>query len=294
MLQIRGGLRGLQRQIPASGARGANSPATLLAVRTPLRTTLSQLVGWLADRRVPRPLRGPLYRGYARATGADLHESRGPLTIYPSLGAFFVRRLVDGARPIDGDPERLVSPVDGRLQAVGLVGAGSLLQAKGHRYPVRELLAGVGADLELEGACAWTLYLGPADYHRIHAPESGRLVEARWVGGGRHSVAPKVLARRAVLATNERCVLRLETDRGPILMVLVGAWNVGRIRVVGVEPGWDGPLPKPAKFARGEELARFELGSTVILITPPGVAQSTLGDETLGRVRLGRAVGRFL
>ena len=268
-------------------------------MRTPLRRILSHVFGWLADRRVPQLLRGPLYRGYARFTGANLDESRGPLDIYPSLGAFFVRRLVDGARPIEGDPQQLVSPVDGTLQASGLVSAGSLLQAKGRSYLVRDLLAGVGADLDLEGACAWTLYLGPADYHRIHTPEAGRLVEARWVPGGRYSVAPAVLARRSVLATNERCVLRLETDRGPLLMVLVGALNVGRIRVLGVQPGWDGPLPTPAKFARGEELARFEMGSTVILITPPGVAADTIGGgradgEPSPRVRVGLPLGRYL
>ncbi len=239
-----------------------------------LRRTLSLLVGWLADRHLPRFLRGPLYRGYARLYDVDLGEAQLPPQEYPSLGAFFVRRLAPGARPIDPDPGVLVSPVDATLASVGPVDAGSLLQAKGRPYSVRELLGGVGAELDLEGAEHWTLYLSPRDYHRIHAPEAGRLVEVRPIRGARHSVAPKVLRRRDVLAVNERVVLRLETARGPLLMVLVGALNVGRIRVVGVPLLHDGPLHPPRPLARGEELARFELGSTVILIAPRGMLTS--------------------
>lgn len=259
-----------------------------------LRNALSHATGWLADRRVPTVLRPTLYRCYALATGADLGETRGPLTIYPSLSAFFVRRLVDGARPLEEDPSLVVSPVDGRVQAVGPVEDGTLLQAKGRRYTVRELLAGIGEDLDLEGAFAWTLYLGPRDYHRIHAPEEGRLVEARWVVGERFSVAPRVLTRRDVLAVNERVVLRFESVRGPMLLALVGALNVGRIRVVGVPPGHDGPVEPPFRFRRGEELARFEMGSTVVLITPPGVAGGSVGAVEGAAVRIGRPIGRYL
>ncbi len=257
------------------------------------RHRISSAVGWLMDRKVPTPLRAPFYRTYARCTGAVLDEALGPLTIYPSLGAFFVRRLREGARPIDGAPESLISPVDGKLQSVGRVERGRLLQAKGQDYGSRELLDGVGADLELEGARAWTLYLSPADYHRIHAPEGGRLVEVHWVPGERHSVAPKVLARREVLAINERCVLRLETQRGPLLMVLVGALNVGRIRVLGIEPGVDATPDRPLE--RGEELARFEMGSTVVVIAPPtaeGIPEPTV-QVPATPVRVGLPIGRW-
>lgn len=236
-----------------------------------LRRTLSLLVGWLADRHLPRPLRGPLYRAYARLYDVDLSEAQLPPQEYPSLGAFFVRRLAQGARPVDADPGCIVSPVDATLASVGPVSGGSLLQAKGRPYAVRELLGGVGAELDLEGAEHWTLYLSPRDYHRIHAPETASLVEVRPIRGARHSVAPKVLRRRDVLAVNERVVLRLETARGPLLMVLVGALNVGRIRVVGVPREHAGPLTPPRSLERGEELARFELGSTVIVIAPPGM-----------------------
>jgi phosphatidylserine decarboxylase len=263
---------------------------------TPLRNALSRLAGWAADRRVPTPLRGPIYRAfalYARIRPEDLAEVRLPLESFPSLGQFFVRELREGARPIASEPGVLCSPVDGTVQAVGRVHEGRLLQAKGRLYAPRELVGRLGADLDLEGACAWTIYLSPRDYHRIHAPEEGRLVAVEWLAGARWSVAPAVLARRLVLPVNERAVLRLETARGPFLLVLVGALNVGRIRVVGVPPGHRGALASPLRFARGAELARFEMGSTIVLIVPRGVAEPVETLEPGVAVRLGTPIGVY-
>jgi phosphatidylserine decarboxylase len=237
---------------------------------TPLRNALSHFTGWASDRRVPGPLRGPLYSLYGAFTGANLSESRGPLNIYPSLGAFFCRRLVEGARPIEADPLFVASPVDGTFQSICAIEDDTVLQAKGRAYSVRELLAGVGADTELTGGQAWTVYLSPRDYHRIHAPETSTISAARWVSGCRYSVAPAVLDRRQVLSINERVVLRLETARGPLFLVLVGALNVGRIRVLGIEPAAEARISMPLAFERGAELARFEMGSTIVLLSPPG------------------------
>ena len=264
-----------------------------MPMSTPLRRVLSLTVGWLADRRVPHFMRGPLYRGFARFTGADLSEVRGPLGEFPSLGAFFVRRLNPEARPVDPDPSALVSPVDGRVQTLCRIEEDTILQAKGRAYSVRDLLAGVGADVDLEGGHAWTLYLGPKDYHRIHAPENARLQEVLWVQGCRYSVAAKVLDRRRVLDVNERCVLRMESERGPLLLVLVGALNVGRIRVQGVKSADSGVLRDERTVQRGEELARFELGSTIVLMTPPGMAAPLSDLEPDAPVRLGQAIGRY-
>jgi phosphatidylserine decarboxylase len=250
------------------------------------RRSLSLTVGWLADRRIPGPLRAPVYRTYARFTGADPSEAQLPLHGYASLGAFFVRRLQPGARPIDPSPDVLVAPCDGVVQALDRVTGASLLQAKGQSYRVRDLLAGAGEGVDLEGAWAWTIYLGPKDYHRVHAPLAGALVDVRWARGDRRSVAPGVLARKpAVLATNERAVLTLETALGPVFLVMVGALNVGRIRVVGVEPGR--PPGAPLALERGAELARFEMGSTVVLVLPPERSAPRAGIEPGCGVRLG-------
>lgn len=269
------------------------------AVKSPLHKlrlrgqhAMSAFAGWLADRKVPTFLRAPLYKAYALGTGADIEEARGPLRIYPSLSAFFVRHLVEGARPIDAAPERLVSPVDGKVQAIEPIQGDRVIQAKGRDYGVREFLGGVGTDIELEGAMAWTLYLGPKDYHRIHSPEAGTLTEIRWLPGSRYSVAPDVLATTDVLGVNERCILRLETERGPVLLGLVGALNVGRIRVVGAQPGEDGTLSRTVE--RGEEIARFELGSTVVMITPPDRTQPASWVFEGEAVQLGAGLGRWL
>jgi phosphatidylserine decarboxylase len=264
-------------------------------VTTPLRLALSRAAGWLADRRVPRALRAPLYRCYASATGAALAEARGPLEIYPSLAAFFVRRLVDGARPFPADPALVPAPADGRLQALDRVRAGSLLQAKGRAYAAAELLGGLATDADLEGAWAWTIYLSPRDYHRVHAPFRAVLRRLAWTGRARYSVAPRVLERRErVLVENERCALELESpELGRWWLVMVGALNVGRIRVVGVEPGAARPAASLPEFARGDELARFEMGSTVVLLLPGERAAPATGLSLGAPLRLGQPIGRL-
>ena len=252
---------------------------------------LSLLAGWAADRHVPRPLRPAVFGTYARLTGADLTEMRGRPVDHASLGQFFVRHLKDGARTFDPDPATLPSPVDCLVQANSPVESGHVVEAKGRTYSIRDLLAGVGEDVELEGGHQLTLYLGPKDYHRIHSPLDARLVEAVPVRGERHSVQPSVLERRKVLSVNERVVLRLESDHGPFFMVLVGALIVGRIRVVGVDPSHSGPVVPPRPFARGEEIGRFEMGSTVVLVTPPGFMRPAPGAAHGATPRLGEAIG---
>lgn len=265
----------------------------MFAMRTPLRMALSKLVGWTADRKLPNALRAPVYKTYARLTGASIEESRGPLEIYPSMGAFFVRHLVEGARPVESDADKLPSPVDGTFQSVTPVTNGTVLQAKGKPYTVRELLGDVGQDVDLDGGHQWTIYLSPRDYHRIHAPEKCELTEARWIPGARWSVQPWVLNWLKVLPVNERFPLRLETDRGPLFLVLVGALNVGRMRVLGLDPRHAGPVHPPLPFGRGAELARFEMGSTIVLISPKGVWKPTANCVQGQTIRLGETIGEL-
>ena len=261
------------------------------------RILLSHLAGWLADRRVPGPLRHLVYGTYCRITGADPALAQLGLEHYPSLGAFFVRRLREGARPLDPDPGSLISPCDGLIQAAQTIVQGSLLQAKGREYALGALLGGL-ADEEtraqaLEGGQAWTIYLSPRDYHRVHTPLGGRLTRVAWIPGDRFSVAPKVLARRpGVLAGNERAVLELESELGTYYLVMVGALSVGRIRVVGVAPG-ESSAPRGAlRFERGDELARFELGSTVVLVFPRGMVLPEV-SQVGTTLELGQRLGRL-
>jgi phosphatidylserine decarboxylase len=259
-----------------------------------LRLALSSVVGWAADRRIPRPLRARVYRTYARFTGADLSEVRLDLPSFPSLGAFFVRELKTGARPIPTDQDALISPVDGTVQSLSPIERGMVLQAKGRDYALADFLGKSADTAALEGGFAWTIYLSPRDYHRIHAPETCDLVHAQWMTGDRWSVAPKVLARRRVLDVNERCVLRLECARATLHFVLVGALNVGRIRVVGVPHGNAGPVVPKKRFERGAEMARFEMGSTIVLLAPRGAVACAPALAVGQHVRLGQPIGRWI
>lgn len=258
---------------------------------TPLRRALSLAVGWAMDRRIPTPLRASAYRGFARVFDANIAEARGPLEIYPTLGAFFVRRLVDGARVFPHDPALLPAPCDGAVQAVSRIERGALLHAKGRAYPVEQLLADRASERELEGGEAWIVYLSPRDYHRVHCPLDARLVDIAWAAGARYSVAPKVLERRRVLDVNERAVLCMESGGLRWYLVMVGALNVGRIRVVGATTGRSGPLARPLEYARGDELARFEMGSTVVLVFPPGSFRARDGLVQHQPLRMGEPIG---
>ena len=128
----------------------------------------------------------------------------------------------------------------------------------------------------------------------MHAPYETRLVEVRWLPGDRRSVAPDVLSRHdQVFSTNERAILCLQIDGAAAFLVMVGALNVGRIRVVGVEPGGTPPQDKPLHLERGAELARFELGSTVVLLLPPGRAEPLPELEIGATLRMGQALGKI-
>lgn len=232
-----------------------------------------------------------MYRAYACFTGADLAEVRDPLADHASLADFFVRRLKDGARPIARASEELVSPCDGTVQSMGTVERGGVLQAKGRSYPIGELLADDHAAARCDGGFAWTIYLSPRDYHRVHAPETCSLESIRRVRGSRYSVAPGVLQRRLVLPLNERAVFELRSSRGTHWLVLVGALNVGRIRMAGERGEGSGKLPR--RFTRGEELARFEMGSTVVLVTTRGAASPLSGLAPGHPVRLGAPIGTW-
>lgn len=255
------------------------------------RLLSSRVVGWLADRRLPSSVRAPAWRIFARIVGADLDEVAQPLAHHASLTEFFVRRLRADLRPIDAETGALVSPVDGRVQSIDTVGsAGDVFQAKDQPYRAAELLGSL-APKDLDGWRVWTLYLSPKDYHRIHSPWDGSLDAVDWIDGERYSVAPRELERRPrVFVRNARAVLRFDCNGVQCFAVFVGALNVSRIFVEHVASGSSPHAPIP--FSRGAELGRFELGSTVILVTPPEGARPLPVLTAGASVRMGTAIGR--
>ena len=230
--------------------------------------------GW-----VSRPLIGWFARRYA----VDLREAEhGRLESYMSLNEFFTRRLKPGARPIAGGERTLISPVDGVLTQFGSADGGEMIQAKGLAYRLEALLgepADRVADL-ISGTYA-TLYLAPHKYHRVHLPLAGTLRRTRYIPGKRFSVNARTAAVvPGLFCRNERVVCWFETATGPMAVVLVGALNVSSISTAwlgeitsGSGRVWEAAEPSgrgsSRGFRRGEEIGRFNLGSTVVLALPP-------------------------
>jgi phosphatidylserine decarboxylase len=261
---------------------------------------VSRATYWFARRRGPWV--AALIRWFVRRFGVDLSEAQRPDPgAYATFNDFFVRALRPGARPIEGDEDTVVSPADGRIHGLGTLGPGALLQAKGMGFTTTRLLGGDPRDARPFEHGAWcTVYLSPRDYHRVHMPCSGRLRRMVHVPGRLYTVAPYATRHiPGLFARNERVVCLFDTAHGPMAVVLVGAINVAAIDTV-----WAGPVtPAPRGaigrwdygeagpcLARGEELGRFNMGSTVIvLLSAPVRWDPALGP---GRpVRMGQALG---
>ncbi|MCA9567448.1 MAG: phosphatidylserine decarboxylase [Myxococcales bacterium] len=253
------------------------------------RNTLAKGMGSMARASASRVLT----RAFVRAYGVDLSEATGSLDDYPTLEALFTRELVPGARPVCGDPDALVSPVDGRVAAIGRTDGGGIEVAPGRTLELASLL-----DREQDGE--WevaVLYLSPKDYHRVHVPREGTVVDWDYVPGTLWPVFPAAVRRvDGLFAKNERFRVGLATDLGTRLeVVLVGAFGVGRIEVcatdvlsnAGAGPAAGTPTP-PLPVARGGWLGTFHLGSTVVLAGPPGSIDWEVGVGE--HVRMGERI----
>ena len=217
---------------------------------------------------------------------------------YASFNAFFTRALKPGARVADADPRTLLMPADGRISQLGPIEDGRIFQAKGQSFTAAELLGDDADAAPFANGLFATVYLSPRDYHRVHMPWAGTLRETVHVPGRLFSVGPDAVANvPRLFARNERLVCHFDTDFGPMVQVMVGA-----LLVSGVETVWSGEEIPPygtaitRKDYRGKgitlerfaEMARFNYGSTVIVLLPPGVA--TLSPELRAEspVRLGQ------
>ena len=234
-----------------------------------------------------------LTRAFVRAYRVDLAEAEGDVSDYPTLEALFTRRLKPGSRPVDPDPDAIVSPVDGTCAWAGTTRDGRLEVAPDRPLHLEALL-----DRPVEGERdVVVLYLSPRDYHRVHVPREGLATSWRYVPGTLWPVFPAAVRRVTNLfARNERVVVRVETDRGPLDVVLVGAFGVGRITLSVCDlitnsggRRCDGTL-EDIPLDRGGELGVFHLGSTVVLVSEPGRWRWTVapGDP----VRVGGTIGR--
>ncbi len=271
------------------------------------RRGVSRWVGRLARRRPPRRLLTPCLSLYARAYGVRRDEMARPLADYASFVDFFTRALRADARPMPDDPAAIVSPADGRVAATGTIETGTLVQAKGISYRVGDLLGDGTSEAVFEGGTYLVVYLAPGDYHRFHWPFDARVASVRHIPGDLWPVnAGAVASVPRLFAVNERVVVRGRIGRdgdGPAFaFVAVGALDVGSIRLAFAELATNRkehdrrrgmvldltPSPAPVGI-RGEELGRFELGSTVILLVAPPALLDPLGARR--PVRVGGEVG---
>ncbi len=283
------------------------------------KNAISRGAGWIASRRLPARLQILEIRAFAKMAGIDLSEAAKPVEAFVSLQSFFTRSLRLGARPLAGDSNTLNSPCDGTWGASGKIENGTLLQVKGRRYRVTDLLGSATASDASDDADAYeggyfaTLYLSPRDYHRLHTPVAGVIRRIAYRPGGLWPVNDiGVLGVDGLFATNERICAYLDPDCGKfgstgseesvspteIVMVAVGATMVGSVKLsfddlstnrgqVAEDRDFGSSAPH---FDRGAEWGRFEFGSTIVLLIPPNSFE--LDVKPVGTpLRLGEAIG---
>lgn len=259
------------------------------------RKRVSRLMGWGSRRRLPKLAMRAVLRAYVRHYGVDLAEVERELADFPSLADFFNRALREGTRPQCRDPEAVTSPVDGQVQAVGRVTGGRLPQSRSLDFAVTDLLAG---DDRFDDGDFAVLYLSPRDYHRVHAPRAGEIVGYRYRPGRLWPVFPAATRRiRDLFARNERLIVRVRTTGlGDMALVMVGAFGVGRMTASFAElaraRASDVDLEPPVPLGLGDEVGRFEMGSTVVLLFEPGRVRWEVepGDAVQVGARIGAAL----
>lgn len=234
---------------------------------------LSKIAGRLASSRHPFVKR-TFIRSFAKAYNVQLDEyERQSLNAYESFNDFFTRELKDNARVIDPTVQGIVSPADGVISQIGQIQEHKLLQAKGRHYDIGQLLANTeDASYFIDGSFA-TVYLAPSNYHRVHMPFTGTLIKTRYVPGTLFSVNTTTAANVPDLfARNERLVCLFDTEFGKAAVVMVGA-----MIVAGIETVATGKISRTddiqeashhINLAKGDELGRFYLGSTAIVVLP--------------------------
>jgi phosphatidylserine decarboxylase len=270
------------------------SPAVFLQYALPHRL-LSRLALWVA-RSERAGFKNWLIDLVIRRFGVDMQEAANPDPhSYRSFNAFFTRALRDGARHADADHRAVLMPADGKISQIGRIESGRIFQAKGQAFTAAELLGDETMAAPYVDGWFANLYLSPRDYHRVHMPWAGTLRETLHVPGRLFSVAPWAVREiPRLFARNERLVCHFDTDVGPMCVVMVGA-----LLVSGVETVWNGVnIPKYAtqplrrdfrsedvRLPRFAEMARFNYGSTVIVLFPRGsVALEQFASEAPTRV----------
>jgi phosphatidylserine decarboxylase len=267
---------------------------------------LSRIVQW-STRCRRFPLRKSVTRWFIRRYHVNMSEAlESDADAYPDFNGFFTRALRPEARPVAQDAGQICFPADGAISQLGNIQGERIFQAKGHTYSLIELLGGSEQRARpFTGGRFVTTYLSPGDYHRVHMPLSGRLVETVYIPGRLFSVAPDYTESvPRLFARNERVACIFQTEAGPMAVVLVGAIFVGSIETV-----WAGEITPPRgkgikvtsytasdnfiQLDCGEEMGRFNMGgSTIIVLFGSGCVKWQSGLVPEMRVKFGQSLGQ--
>ena len=269
------------------------------------RNLLSRVAGVIARISLPGPLRVLQLRSFGRTFGVNFDEVKDELASFKNVQEFFTRELVAGCRPVDDAADAFVSPCDGAWGATGPVENGMVLQVKGRPYSLSRLLGGADAAPYEGGVCS-TLYLSPKDYHRYHTPCALSFVRAEYVPGTLWPVnSVGLLGVDGLFAENERIVCAAAVpgheDKPPLILIPVGATMVGKVHLTfsslttNVSPKGDRveTYDPPKALGKGDEFGRFEFGSTIIVVAPPGMLELTPQPEGTP-LKLGTRIGTVL
>ncbi|RRJ82326.1 archaetidylserine decarboxylase [Aestuariirhabdus litorea] len=265
---------------------------------------LSRAAGWVAECRWPW-FKNRFISLFVNHYQVDMSQAlEEDPKAYEHFNAFFTRALKPGARILAPDPRQLICPADGQISQIGQIEYGRIFQAKGHDFSLTELVGGDTslADEFMNGSFA-TIYLSPRDYHRVHMPVEGTLRTMVHVPGKLFSVNQATAENiPGLFARNERVVAIFDTAQGPMAMILVGAMIVASIETVWAglvapprrEPkrtDYNAAARQPVTLGRGEEMGRFKLGSTVILLYPQQSMRWLESMRAGNSVRMGEALG---
>jgi len=267
------------------------------------RNHLSFLVGKLVHWQGPRIWAEITIRVFAKIYNISLDEAEKPVSGYPSLGEFFVRRLKPGVRPVAATAAA-IHPADSQISQSGRIHSGKLVQAKGKDYSVQDLLANSEALATYQNGLFITYYLCPTDYHRVHAPVSGMITKVTHIPGELWPVNKwSVENIHDLMSVNERIVVEIASDYGPVSVVFVGATNVGQIEL-SFDPSFRGNqlnmsktrtvhYKTPIAIEKGAELGMFRMGSTIIMVYPEAFANAFEGKLNLDQfVKIGQPLTR--
>lgn len=246
------------------------------------RKWVSRLTGSFAKSKVSKLM----IPRFAKIYGIPVEDAEKEIHEYESLNAFFTRKLKPGLRPLDPDPKSMLSPVDAMITGMGPIKSGQILNVKGQDYTIEDLLNRSPRTMNYTHGFFFVLYLSPTDYHRIHSPVTGTILEKEHVAGKVYPVNEFGLRNmKKVLSRNERLITIMQTEAGEVAVVKVGALNVSSIQYIS---------PLPDRLQRGDDLAYFEFGSTVVLLTENNIFEPRTDLEIGSKVKMGEYLGHFV